>query len=595
MSYGAVSLTELSPEARALLPAEEQIVILMKDGTELRGRLLRETETQIAVKVQQTATIFVTRTVARTDVASTKSEDLTAALAVRLLEKQTDAKTSLPVESYRKAIALFDEFLALAGSSEESKAVRARRQEFQDELDKVVREMEKVGGVWLSPVRAASAKFGMLTRQMRELEKRPDFRSNPRVKAAYDELVVRRRDSARVLPSLMQERVPKLLERQRFDEAVEETLGFLAFWIQQVIRSEGKDVEVIKEMDFDYVLRMQKRTMEAYVQSGAGRDPTPARSPTNMVYIPGGYFLMGRDAAGPTDDDFPLHIVYVAPFVMDRHEVSNAEYRRFVEHVKATGDSSMEHPSAPPLKKHDAEGWKHAHLSRDRQPVVGVDWFDAFAYAKWAGKRLPTEAEWEKAARGMDGRPYPWGSKPPAECAVSAAQGRQFLVSEMNRQNPPVPQQNGTTRSGRPESGKPAAKPPSFTLPKETWDVDQVLPTEAIQAAAAGVFQHKPAAASPYGILHMAGNAAEWVADSYEKGYPCDPPLHRNPTGPASGEVRLCRGGSFLTMLDADLAVYTRRAATDAVTKSGCGNEGPFIGFRCARSLDVVAPSPEGR
>ncbi len=90
----------------------------------------------------------------------------------------------------------------------------------------------------------------------------------------------------------------------------------------------------------------------------------------------------------------------------------------------------------------------------------------------------------------------------------------------------------------------------------------------------------------------MAGNAAEWIADVYEKGYSCDPPSHRNPSGPATGDVHTYRGGSYLSALDADLSVYTRKAATDPLTKSGCVREGPFIGFRCAKSLDVATPNP---
>jgi len=591
----AISVDNLSLVARALLPVESQVVLELRDGTRLQGILIRETETQIVIKVKQAATIFVTRTVARSDVLSVKPEDVTVALAAKLLERQTDPTNSLPAEVYRKAIVLFDEFLALAGSTAEAKAVRQRRDEFRDELEKVERDMEKVGGVWLSPVRAAATKFGLLTKEMRELEKRGDFRTNPRVKAAYDDFVVKRRDAARVLPSLMQERVPKLLEKRNFDEAVDETLAFLAFWVQQVIRSEGKDVEVIKEMDFDYVLRMQRRIMGAYVQSGAGREPAAEKAPTNMVYVPGGYFMMGRDGAGPSDDDFPFHIVYVAPFVIDRFEVSNAEYRRFVDHVKSTGDSSMEHPSAPPLKKHEAEGWKRPELARDRQPVVGTDWFDAYAYAKWVGKRLPTEAEWEKAARGMDGRLYPWGSNAPGRSAINSVSGRQFLAAEMNRQNPPLPppkEKSGLTKLIQGETPQPARQSHAVVLPVETWDVDEPLPKEALEAAAAGVFKFKPLTASPYGVLHMAGNAAEWVADAYEKGYPCDPPAHRNPAGPAAGATRVFRGGSYQSSADADLRVCVRKAAVDALSKSGCSKEGPFIGFRCAKTLDIASRSP---
>jgi formylglycine-generating enzyme required for sulfatase activity len=115
--------------------------------------------------------------------------------------------------------------------------------------------------------------------------------------------------------------------------------------------------------------------------------------PSGMAYVPGGEFIMGSD----TDDEFsrPAHLVTVGPFFIDLTEVTNEDYSKF---IVATGHRS-------PV------GWDNGTVPEDRDkfPVTGVSWFDAAEYAKWAGKRLPTEEEWEFAARGTDGRTYPWG------------------------------------------------------------------------------------------------------------------------------------------------------------------------------------------
>jgi len=119
--------------------------------------------------------------------------------------------------------------------------------------------------------------------------------------------------------------------------------------------------------------------------------PTP---PVGMVYVPGGEFTMGNDLGD--DYEKPAHRVTVKPFFTDKNEVTCGEYERF---IKATNHRS------PP-------DWSNATCPAAvfNNPVTGVDWYDATAYAQWAGKRLPTEEEWEFAARGTDKRIYPWGN-----------------------------------------------------------------------------------------------------------------------------------------------------------------------------------------
>jgi formylglycine-generating enzyme required for sulfatase activity len=183
---------------------------------------------------------------------------------------------------------------------------------------------------------------------------------------------------------------------------------------------------------------------------------------TEMIQIPEGYFLMGTD-----DDDYPsaqpMRKVWLSTFWIARYPVTNAEYQQF---VKATGHQIPRH-------------WEQTMNWPDweRHPVTMVSWYDAQAYVQWAGVRLPTEAEWEKAARGTDGRRYPWGNE---------------LVLKEKR----------------------------FLL----WD-------RRTGGCTAPVNLFSPEGDSPYGVANTVGSPGEWVSD-WLGHYSTAP--ERNPTGPSS-------------------------------------------------------------
>jgi sulfatase modifying factor 1 len=203
--------------------------------------------------------------------------------------------------------------------------------------------------------------------------------------------------------------------------------------------------------------------------------PSPAQDapPGDMVLIPGGTFMMGSNA-NPHSPAFPAHLVKLKPYCMDVYEVSNAQYAAFCE---ATAHAYPEFWGLERFK---------SGPDFPRHPVVGVNHADATAFAQWAGKRLPTEAEWEFAARGgQEGQPFPYGEH---------ADHEQARFKHPTKEKGPV---------------------------------------------AVGSFQP-----NGYGLFDMAGNAWEWVADWYDASYYTHSPQEQ-PTGPLSGQFKAFRGGGW--------------------------------------------------
>lgn len=187
-------------------------------------------------------------------------------------------------------------------------------------------------------------------------------------------------------------------------------------------------------------------------------------------------------------DETPRHSVYIDAFYLDQKEITVAQYAQFLKALQGLKNSKLyDHPDQEATKSHIPKKWI-AQLEEPEMPVVGVDWFDAYAYSKWAGKRLPTEAEWEKSARGTQEFLYPWGNDPPTPKLANY-----FL-----------------------NIGK-FVKGGSY-----------------------------PKGNSIYQVSDSAGNVWEWVYDSYSPTYyRCSEP--KNPQGPAFGTQRCFRGGSFQT------------------------------------------------
>jgi formylglycine-generating enzyme required for sulfatase activity len=205
-----------------------------------------------------------------------------------------------------------------------------------------------------------------------------------------------------------------------------------------------------------------------------------------QVYVPEGSFLMGSteqelEAAGVDPDDFrdelPQHEVYLDAYWIDQTEVTNAQYSQCVAAGACDAPSSSSSHTRPRY---------YGNASYGDYPVINVSWHDANDYCAWAGRRLPTEAEWEKAARGSEGGVYPWGS------AAATCSKANFSDCE------------GDT-------------------------------------SAVGSY---PEGESPYGALDMAGNVQEWVGDWYDSDYYEISPSE-NPQGPASGIYRAMRSGSW--------------------------------------------------
>jgi formylglycine-generating enzyme required for sulfatase activity len=244
-----------------------------------------------------------------------------------------------------------------------------------------------------------------------------------------------------------------------------------------------------------------------------------------MVVVPAGWFTMG-DPDGPADER-PSRRFYLDAFAIDRTEVTNLQYRRF---VLATG-------AAPPVY------WSGTSfpLGAGLEPVVGVGWEEADAYCAWVGERLPTEAEWEKACRSADGRPYPWGGVWDRDRANVAVR----MAGDLD---------DAWTWLARPRSWPPVGLRRVGSCPGDV---------------------------SPFGVMDLAGNAAEWVADRYSwTGYAAWP--ERNPVGVGPPWNRSIRGGAWLGLSSA--AVPPDLVARCSTRNSSHSHDDPRVGFRCAGS-----------
>lgn len=221
-----------------------------------------------------------------------------------------------------------------------------------------------------------------------------------------------------------------------------------------------------------------------------------------MKLIPAGEFMMGSPEGEGYDNEHPQHVVFLDAFYIDIYEVTNAQYKQFMDE---TGYKAPKY-------------WDDPNFNAPNQPVVGVSWNDAKAYAGWAGERLPTEAEWEKAAKGnLIGKDYPWGDTLTHDDANYDGTGG-----------------------------------------KDQWD------------GPAPVGSFTP---NGYGLFDMAGNVWEWCADWYDKDYYSKSPKS-NPTGPSSGSTRAIRSGSWDDNAADDLRVSCR-------ISDDSDNADIYVGFRC--------------
>ena len=277
-------------------------------------------------------------------------------------------------------------------------------------------------------------------------------------------------------------------------------------------------------------------------QAGVPPPPLPTVRLTTRPTIPAGEFWMGRTRLWLMDeigwqireryDDRPVHRVRLPAFTIDSHEVTNVEYAAF-----ASSPSSGVEPPYHWGGTRPAQG-------KDRLPVYNVTWFDAAKYCAAQGRRLPTEAEWERAARGdVSDLDYPWGNDYLDDAVPQATP-------------PPAP----SAESVRPPLARPGRR--------------------AHSGSSTGPVPVRSFAPNAFGLYDVSGNLWEWTADWYDLNYYSESPVE-NPAGPAQGLYKVIRGGSWADSETRLGTVYYRNFTAPDTAQ-------PTIGFRCAGAAQVT-------
>jgi formylglycine-generating enzyme required for sulfatase activity len=264
--------------------------------------------------------------------------------------------------------------------------------------------------------------------------------------------------------------------------------------------------------------------LASFLLVSTGPGPRPATA-DGIMLIQAGAFWMGRDEGAP--DERPLHRVFVRDFWLDRHKVTNREVALFLEARGLRSAEGYDYFDAddPDARIRRRDGQFVADPGFEEHPAVEVSWYGARDYCLWRGKRLPTEAEWEKAARGPDQRRYPWGDAPPDPDRAVYGRGH-----------------NATERGDR-----------------------------------------RPAGEGPSGVQDLLGNLREWTASEYRP-YPYRPDDGRE--APAPRAMRVVRGASHDDPADA-LRVTIRRVYSYDGAHRGLARGHHHTGFRCATSEDL--------
>ena len=290
------------------------------------------------------------------------------------------------------------------------------------------------------------------------------------------------------------------------------------------------------------VVRPQTKTAAVVL----GMSKKSSRDPSPMVLVPAGFFPRGSMPSDGEPDEAPHRNLYLDAFYLDRFAVTVGQYRKCLEAKVCSVPDTAKGCNWPRQKKKPAPGdegledeeepderSEALRLNMAQHPITCISYFQADEYCRWAGKRLPTEAEWEKAARGASGRKYPWGDRAPS-CALA-----------------------------------------NFFLHKKKYCRSKG------ETAAVADFSGVP---SPYGAVQLSGNVYQWIKDWYGKGY-YGKADERNPLGPLHGKYRVVRGGSWFSP-----AVDLRATARGPLPP---GMQLPYVGFRCAGWMNQIKPWSE--